>query len=68
MEQKNQRETEELLALCEAAAEKWKGEFDSVSEIQQLRRERDDAVSRHLSPLLRRSWSWPGIPQKISSL
>lgn len=46
LEQKNQRETEELLALCEAAAEKWTGEFDSVAEIQQMRRERDDAVLR----------------------
>lgn len=55
LEQKGQREAEELLALCEAAAERWEGEFDSVSEIQQLRRERDNAVSHHLSaPLLRR--------------
>lgn len=44
LEQKNQRETEELLALCEAAAEKWAGEFDSVADIQQLRRERDNQV------------------------
>lgn len=47
--QKTQRETKELLVLCEAAAGRWEGVFDSVSEIQQLRRERDEAVVRQLS-------------------
>lgn len=44
LERKNQIETEELLALCEAAAEKWVGEFDSVTELRQLRQGRDEQI------------------------
>jgi hypothetical protein len=38
------READELLALCDAAADMWKGEFDSAEEIRQMRQERDDQV------------------------
>lgn len=44
LERKNQIETEELLALCEAAAEKWAGEFDSAAELRQLRQGRDEQI------------------------
>ena len=37
-----ERETDEILALCDAAAELWKGEFDAAEEIRQLRQERDE--------------------------
>ena len=37
-----EREADELLALCDTAAELWKGEFDAAEEIRQLRQERDE--------------------------
>jgi len=33
---------DELLALCDAAAEMWEGEFDAAKEIRQMRKERND--------------------------
>jgi hypothetical protein len=41
-ERERERETDELLALCDAAAELWTGEFDAPEEIRQMRRERDE--------------------------
>jgi len=38
------READELLALCDAAAEMWEGEFDAACEIRQMREERDEQI------------------------
>jgi len=32
-------EAEELLALCDSAAEMWEGEFDAAEEIRQIRQD-----------------------------
>lgn len=37
-------EADELLALCDAAAEMWNGTFDAASEIRQIRQQRDEQV------------------------
>jgi hypothetical protein len=37
----HQKEADKLLALCDAAAEMWEGEFDAAEDIRQMRRERD---------------------------
>ena len=42
--QQREREADELLALCDAAAEMWEGEFDSAEEIRQMRQGRDDQI------------------------
>ena len=42
LRQQREKEADELLALCDAAAEMWQGEFDVVEEIRQMRQERDD--------------------------
>lgn len=39
-----EREADELLALCDAAAEMWEGEFDSAAEIRLMRKERDEQI------------------------
>jgi len=39
-----EREADELLALCDAAAEMWRGEFDAAGEIRQMRQERDEQI------------------------
>ncbi|MGH7597393.1 MAG: hypothetical protein ACREOI_13655 [bacterium] len=39
-----QKEADKLLALCDAAAEMWKGEFDAAEDVRQMRRERDDQI------------------------
>jgi len=39
-----EREADEILALCDAAAEIWEGEFDAAEEIRQMRKERDEQV------------------------
>jgi hypothetical protein len=44
LRQQREREADELLALCDTAAELWKGEFDAAEEIRQMRRERDERV------------------------
>lgn len=38
------RKVAEILALCDAAAREWKGEFDSVRELRGLRQERDEQL------------------------
>lgn len=39
-----ERKADELVALCDAAAEMWRGEFDAVEEIRQMRQERDEQI------------------------
>lgn len=38
------RDADELLALCDAAADMWEGEFDAAQEIRQMRQERDEQI------------------------
>jgi hypothetical protein len=40
----HQMEAEKLLALCDAAAEMWEGEFDAAEEIRRMRQERDEQI------------------------
>lgn len=40
----DEREIDELLALCQAAADMWKDEFDVVNEIHRMREERDRQI------------------------
>lgn len=42
LRREREREANELLALCDAAAEMWGGEFDAAEEIRQIRRKRDE--------------------------
>jgi transcriptional regulator with XRE-family HTH domain len=42
--QQREREADEILALCDAAAEMWEGQFDVAEEIRQMRKERDEQV------------------------
>jgi len=44
LQQQRAREVDELLALCDAAAEMWEGEFDAADEIRQMRQERDEQI------------------------
>ncbi len=44
-----EREADEILALCDAAAELWKGEFDAAEEVRQLRQGRDEQIWRNKS-------------------
>ena len=37
-------DADELLALCDAAADMWEGEFDAVQEIRRMRQERDEQI------------------------
>ena len=37
LQQQCEREANELLAFCDAAAEMWEGEFDAVEDIRQIR-------------------------------
>ena len=39
-----ERGADEILALCDAAAEMWEGEFDSAEDIRQMRKERDEQI------------------------
>ncbi|MFN3762197.1 MAG: hypothetical protein ACK4WK_03220 [Anaerolineae bacterium] len=43
-ESRDAKEADELLALCDAAAEMWNGTFDAASEIRQIRHQRDEQV------------------------
>jgi len=42
-----QQEADRLLALCDATAELWEGEFDAAEDIRQMRRERDEQIFGH---------------------
>jgi hypothetical protein len=44
LRRQREREADELLALCDAAAEMWEGEFDAAEEIRQMRKERDEQI------------------------
>ena len=44
LQRQRERDADELLALCDAAAEMWRGEFDAVEEIRQMRQERDEKI------------------------
>lgn len=39
-----EQEADELLALCDTAAEAWDGEFDAAERIRQMRQERDEQI------------------------
>lgn len=43
-QRQREKEADELLALCDAAAEMWNGAFDAVEEIHQMRRDRGEQV------------------------
>lgn len=40
----SEQQADELLALCDAVAELWTGEFGAAEEIRQMRQERDDQI------------------------
>ena len=42
-----QKEADELLAMCDTAAEMWEGEFNAAEDIRQMRRERDEQIRRN---------------------
>lgn len=44
MRRQREKEAGELLALCDAAAEMWGGEYDAAEEVRQMRRERDEQI------------------------
>lgn len=44
LQRQRDREADALLALCDAAAEMWRGEFDAAEEIRQMRQERDEHI------------------------
>jgi len=37
-------DVDEILALCDAAADMWEGEFDAAQEIRQMHQERDEQI------------------------
>lgn len=43
-QRRREQEADEILALCDAAAEMWEGEFDSAERIRQMRQERDEQL------------------------
>ncbi len=44
LQQQREKEADELLALCDAAAEMWEGEFDAAEEVRQMRQERGEQI------------------------
>ena len=44
LRRQRERDADELLSLCDAAAEMWRGDFDAVEEIRQMRQERDEQI------------------------
>ena len=44
IEEPRAEDVDELLALCDAAADMWEGEFDAAQEICQMRQERDEQI------------------------
>ena len=42
--QKREKEANEILALCDEAAEMWDGKFDSAEDIRRMRKERDEQI------------------------
>jgi hypothetical protein len=39
-----EKEADELLARCDAAAQMWEGKFDAAEEIRQMRQDRDEQL------------------------
>ena len=44
IEKQHAGDADELLALCDAAAEMWEGKFDAAQEIRQMRQKRDEQI------------------------
>jgi hypothetical protein len=44
MRKEREREVDELIALCNAAADMWESDFDVVEEIHRMREERDEQI------------------------
>ena len=44
LRRQREKEADELLALCDAAAEMWEGTFDAPEEIRLMRRDRDEQI------------------------
>jgi len=44
IEKQHAGDADELLALCDAVADMWEGEFDAAQEIRQMRQERDEQI------------------------
>jgi hypothetical protein len=44
VEKQYRESADELLALCDAAADMWEGEFDAAQEIRRMRQERDEQI------------------------
>jgi hypothetical protein len=42
--QQREQEADAILALCDAAAEMWEGEFDAAEDIRQMRQDRDKQI------------------------
>ena len=42
-----EKEANEILALCDSAAEMWEGTFDSAEDIRRMREERDEQIWRN---------------------
>lgn len=42
--QQREKEADRLLAICDAAAEQWVGDFDSSQDIRQIRQERVEQI------------------------
>jgi hypothetical protein len=44
LREQREKEANEILALCDSAAEMWEGKFDSAEDIRQMREERDEQI------------------------
>ncbi len=44
VEKEHRGGADELLALCDAAADMWEGEFDAAQEIRRMHQERDEQI------------------------
>lgn len=44
LQQQREKEADELLTLCDAAAEMWEGTFDAAEEIRLMRWDRDEQI------------------------
>jgi len=44
LQKQREKELNALLALCDAAADKWEGSFNAVKDIHKIRRERDEQI------------------------
>jgi len=44
LRKQREKEADELLALCDEAAEMWDGKFDSAEDIRRMRKERDKQI------------------------